>query len=138
MKRQTDYSGLGETISRALVALPDYPQALPRDECIRCHRRGVLKRIWRVNEFGWRCERCGCAVSHTEMQEYADHAMTGLGGITHTPPLVRSALEECAMLLLRVSRGDSDAIEAAGNTVRQAIRVLEKWRIRADWFDEAD
>lgn len=138
MKRTTDDMGLGETISRALVALPDYPQALPRDECIRCHRRGVLKRIWLVDDFGWECERCGHAVSHTEMQEYADRAMTGLGGITHTPPLVRSVFEECAMLLWKASRGDSDAIEAAGNTVRQAIRVLERWRVRSDWFDDAD
>ncbi len=138
MKRQTDYNGLGETISRALGALPDYPQALPRDECIRCHRRGVLKRSWLVDDFGWECERCGYAVSHTEMQEHAHRARAGLGGITHTPPLVRSVLERCALLLLKASRGDSDAIEAAGNTVRQAIRVLEQWRIRADWFDEAD
>ncbi len=138
MNRQMDYNGLGETISRAFEALPDYPQALPRDECIRCHRRGVLKRIWLVDDFGWECERCGYVVSHTEMQEHAHRATAGLIGITYTPPLVRSVLEECAMLLLKVSRGDSDAIEAAGNTVRQAIRVLEKWRIRADWFDEAD
>ncbi len=136
--RQTDYKGLGETIIRALDALPDSPQALPRDECIRCHRRGVLKRIWRVNEFGWECERCGHAVSHAEMQEHAHRATAGLIGITYTPPLVRSVLEECALLLLKVAGGDSDAVETAGNTVRQAIRVLEKWRIRSDWFDDAD
>ncbi len=131
--------GLMEILAETIEALPDYPQALPRDECIRCHRRGVLKRIWLVDDFfGWECERCGHAVSHTEMQEYADRAMTGLGGITRTPPLVRSVLEECAMLLWKASRGDSDAIEAAGNTVRQAIRVLETWRIRSDWFGDAD
>ena len=130
--------GLVEILMEAIEALPDYPQTLPRDECIRCHRRGVLKRIWFVNDFGWECERCGYAVSHAEMQEHAHRATAGLGGITHTPPLVRSVLEECARLLLRASRGDRDAIEAASNTVRQAIRVLEKWRIRADWFDEAD
>ncbi len=131
--------GLMEILMETIAALPDYPQALPRDECIRCHRRGVLKRIWLVDDFfGWECERCGHAVSHTEMQEHADRSRAGMIGITHTPPLVKSLLEECAMLLLKTSRGDSDAIEAAGNTVRQAIRVLESWRIRPDWLDDAD
>ncbi|MGB2987762.1 MAG: hypothetical protein WBE26_17990 [Phycisphaerae bacterium] len=137
MNRQMDYMGLGETISRALDALPDSPKALPRDECACCHRRGVLKRIWLVNEFGWECEKCGYAVSHAEMQEHAHRARAGLIGIMRTSPLVKSVLEECALLLLRASRGDSDAIEAAGNTVRQAIRLLEHWKV-SEWFGEAD
>ena len=84
------------------------------------------------------CEKCGCVATDGDLDRLVREYLRDPGAIVGHSPQVRSLLVESAHALFRVLRGDTDALENAGNSARRVIRMIERGRLSEDWFADAE
>lgn len=108
--------------------------------CIQCYRLDTLDAASDTASDRWEYTRNRCG------QVNADHDLCRLvlacanvcNGMSRCPSVAKWLLLDAARTLHRISRGDRDATEKAGNTARRIIRIFEHAKIREKWFDEID
>ena len=108
------------------------------DECATRHRKDTLRPADgdERKRREWLCERCGRVT--TDLDRLMYHYMHEPSARACTTPTVRSLLIESAYALFRISQGDADALENAGNSARRLIRMVEWSGPSEDWFAEAE
>ena len=108
------------------------------NECAVCHRKDTLRVAggeWKKYE--WLCERCGRITTDADVDRLYYDYMHEPGAMNCITPTVRSLLVESAHALFRISQGDADALENAGDSTRRLIRMIEWGGPSEDWFAEA-
>ena len=111
-------------------------------ECLVCHRIDTVVRVEDDGEPGsvpmWRCSRCGAVAPERDLWEYQTSLLLDVTERPDCSPLVLSLLEQCAHMLFMTSQGEAPTADAAGNSARQAARVLDQFGIDADWIHLTD
>lgn len=110
------------------------------DQCMTCHRQDTLRLVggdeWMKYE--WLCQKCGCITTDADLDQYVRWYLRDGDEMADPPPLVRLLLVQSAHTLFRISQGDTEAVENAGNSARQLIRMIEWGGPSEDWFAEAE
>ena len=84
------------------------------------------------------CQKCGRITTDADLDQFVRWYLRDGDEMADLPPLVRLLLVQSAHTLFRISQGDTEAMENAGNAARQLIRVIEWGGPSEDWFAEAE
>ena len=111
------------------------------NECVMCHRKGALLKtpVTGEDENVWTCRKCGEVNPPGEMRDYFDDVMNNEVDIPECPPIMMTAMSECAKMLFRHFKGEHVSRAEAGNAARLLIRRVERYGAEEEeWFDDAE